>query len=295
MRTALLDFERRGVIVLFALPALLLVALVSFAPILYAVNISLYATRFLEPVRFVGLDNYLLLLQDRDAQDAIWNSITYMLGSGLVTLPLGLGLALLLNRPFRLQGLIRGILILPWVISQTVAALLWAWLLEPSYGPVNYLIASAGYEKVLFLANPDLAKYTVILANVWLSYPFPMIMLLAALKTIPDELYDAVKIDGAGRWASFRYITLPLLQSTLLSTAIMLTLLYLNMLTLIYVMTGGGPLNATETLAVRVFKDSFVFLRVGLGAALGIVIFVLNLVFSTAYISLFRHQDDVVY
>ncbi len=289
-----LNLERRGFIVLFVLPTLLLVTLVSFYPILYAFNTSLYETRFLEQVRFVGSRNYLILLQDPAVWHSIRTSLAYTFGSGLITLPLGLGLALLLNRPLRYEAILRGIIIMPWVVSQTVSALLWTWLLEPAFGPVNYLLTSSGQQKVFFLADPALAIDTVILANVWISYPFPTILLLAALKTVPPDLYEAAAIDGGGRWSCFRFITLPFLRPTLLSTAIMLTLLYLNMVTLIYIMTGGGPLAATETLSVRVFKDSFLFLRMGFASALGSVIFLLNIVFSSAYIFLLQQREDGV-
>jgi ABC-type sugar transport system permease subunit len=289
------SFERRGFIVVFALPAALLVVLVYLYPILYAVWVSLHQTQFLQLERFVGFANYARLVQDPRVGRATVNSITYMLGSVIVTVPLGLGLALMLNRPLPLFGVIRGILIAPWVISQAVAALLWTWLLEPSMGPVNYLLELSGHPKVFFLANPKLAMFTVIVANIWLSYPFPMILFLAALKGVPLELYEAVQLDGAGRWAIFRHIVFPFLRPTMLSTVILVSLLYLNMVALVYLMTGGGPLSATETLAVQAFKRSFMEFRIGLGAALGTLILVLNVVFGAGYIRLLQQQDEAIY
>ena len=295
LRTAPRSFERRGFIVVFALPATLLVLLVYVYPILYAFWVSLHQTRFLQLGQFVGLASYVSLVQDTTVRRAIFTSVAYMLASASVTLPLGLGLALMLNRPLPFLGAIRGILIAPWVISQPVTALLWTWLLESSMGPVNYLIQLSGYSKVFFLADQTLALFTVIVANIWLSYPFPMILFLAALKGVPQELYDAVQIDGAGRWATFRHIVFPFLRPTMLSTTILVSLLYLNMVALIYLMTGGGPLSATETLAVQAFKRSFMEFRIGLGATLGTLILVLNIVFGTGYIRLLQQKDEAIY
>jgi multiple sugar transport system permease protein len=288
-------FERHGFIVVFALPATLLVATVYLYPILYAFWVSLHQTQFLQLRQFAGSANYLRLVQDPTVWRATVNSVIYMMGSVIVTVPLGLGLALMLNRPLPLMGAIRGILIVPWVISQAVAALLWTWLLEPSMGPVNRLVEVMGHPKVFFLADPVLAMFTVIVVNIWLSYPFPMILFLAALKGVPPELYEAVQLDGAGRWATFRHIVFPFLRPTMLSTVILVSLLYLNMVALIYIMTGGGPLSATETLAVQAFKRSFMEFRIGLGATLGTLILVLNAVFGVGYLRLLRQQDETIY
>jgi len=289
------SLERHGFIALFSLPAALLVAVVFFYPIVYAVWVSLHETKFLQLGRFVGAANYVTLFNDPGTWRATINSITFMLGSVVVTVPLGLGLALILNRTLPLIGLLRGILVAPWVISQPVAAFLWLWLLDPSLGPVNYALQVAGHPKIQFLADPKLAMLTVILANIWLSYPFPMILFLAALRGVPAELYEAVQLDGAGRWATFHHIVFPFIRPVMLSTVILVSLLYLHMIALIYVMTGGGPLTATETLAVQAFQTSFNEFHMDLGATLGMLIFALNVVFSMAYIRLLQQRDEVVY
>jgi ABC-type sugar transport system permease subunit len=289
------DFERRGFIIVFALPAAFLVTMVYFYPILYAFWVSLHQTDFLRLEHFVGLTNYARVVGDPAVWRATVNSIVYMAGSVIVTLPVGLGLALMLNRPLPLMGVIRGILIAPWVISQAVAALLWIWLLEPSMGPVNYLIELTGHRKIFFLADPTLAMLTVIIANIWLSYPFPMILFLAALKAVPHDLLEAVQIDGAGRLVIFRHILFPFLRPTVLSTVILVSLLYFNMVALIYIMTGGGPLSSTETLAVQAFKRSFMEFRIGIGATLGTLILTLNVVFGAGYIRLLQQRDEAIY
>jgi ABC-type sugar transport system permease subunit len=219
------------------------------------------------------------------------NSLKYVVGSLAISLPLGLALALALNRELPFIHAFRTIIIAPWVVSQTVAALLWVWLLDPAYGPIGYVLKSwLRLPGILFVGSPELAMPTLILANVWLSYPLATVLLLAALQTIPPDLYEAAQIDGCSSWKCFSSVTLPLLRSTLLSTAIMLTLQYFSMVTLIFVMTGGGPVGVTRVLALRVFLEGFVNYNVGYAAAIGMVIFLLNIVFSAAYIRILRTE-----
>jgi multiple sugar transport system permease protein len=274
--------------VLFIGPAIVLVLLVSIYPVFDAMTLSLYATRYAEKVRFVGMQNYVDLIRDPVIWNAGANSLIYTLGSLFVVIPFSLGVALLLNRPSRMQGILRTIAILPWVISQTVTALLWAWLLNADFGPITYGVDALTGVRVAILASPAWAMAALIWINVWSSYPQATLLLLAALQTIPRELYEAAHIDGAGKASSFRHITLPLIKSTVLVIVIQLTLLYFNMVTLVYVFTGGGPLSSTETLALRVLKTSFEDWNLGHGAALGLIITFINLAFSLLYIRTLR-------
>lgn len=282
------SLSRHAVALLFIGPAIVLVVLVSIYPVFDAVVLSLYTTRYAEKVRFVGLQNYAQLLADPVIWRAGVNSLVYTLGSLALVIPFSLAVALLLNRPTRLQGALRTIAILPWVISQTITALLWAWLLNADFGPVTHGVDALTGVRVAILASPFWAMAALIFINVWSSYPQATLLLLAALQTIPKELYEAARIDGAGASTSFRYITLPLIRATLLVVVIQLTLLYFNMVTLVYVFTGGGPLAATETLALRVLKTSFEDWNLGRGAALGLIITVINLAFSLFYIRTLR-------
>jgi multiple sugar transport system permease protein len=252
------------------------------------VALSLYATRYAEKLRFVGLQNYADLLRDAGVWKAAGNSFVYTLGSLLVAIPFSLAVALLLNRPSPLQGMLRTIAILPWVISQTITALIWGWLLNADFGPVTYGVEALTGVRTAILASPTWAMVALIGINVWSSYPQATLLMLAALQTIPKELYEAARIDGAGGLTIFRHITMPLVRSTLLVVVIQLTLLYFNMVTLVYVFTGGGPLAATETLALRVLKTSFEDWNLGRGAALGLIITLVNLAFSLLYIRTLR-------
>lgn len=280
---------KRTVVLPYVLPCLLLVSLVSFVPIIMAVRISLYETRNLRAVKFVGFEAYERLLEDPTLLANVGNSLTYTLYSLVLSIGIGLLLAVALNRDRPYTQVFRTLVIAPWLMSQAVAAVLWLWLLNSAYGPVPYLIRKLfDLPSVTLVESVDYAMPVIILVNVWISYPLATVLLLAALKTIPAELHEAAQIDGAGTWKRFQKITLPLLYGTLLSTSILLTLQFFNMVTLIYVMTGGGPLNSTEVLSVRVFQEAFVNYKLGYASTVGMVIFALNLVFSLAYIRILR-------
>ncbi|MDR3436984.1 sugar ABC transporter permease [Telmatospirillum sp.] len=275
---------------LFIVPAVALVFLVTIYPVFDAAVLSLFETQYAEKVQFVGFDNFIHLATDPLIANALSRSLVYTLGSLAVVLPLSLGLALLLNEEFPLRGLARTVIVLPWVVSQTVVALLWAWLLNADFGPVTYLAQTLLGYRPLFLASPTAAMASTIVVNVWASYPQATLLLLAALQTIPNELYDAAKIDGTRSLQALRYVTLPLIKPTIAVVLIQLTLLYFNMVTLIYTLTGGGPMGGTETLSLRVLKTSFEDWNLGQGAALGLVITVVNFAFSLIYVLALRSR-----
>lgn len=272
----------------FIVPAVVMVFLVSIYPVFDALLLSLHQTRYAEKLRFIGAQNYVALWND----PAIWNSgvnsLVYTAGSLLLVIPLSLGLALLLNAKIPLRSTARTVIILPWVVSQTVVALLWAWLLNSDFGPITYAVQGFTGARPAILASPTGAMVALVIVNVWASYPQATLLLLAAVQTVPAELYEAARIDGASAFRRFRYVTLPLIRPTLLVVLIQLTLLYFNMVTLIYTLTGGGPLAGTETLAVRVMKTSFEDWNLGRGAALGLIITLVNLLISLVYVKTLR-------
>jgi len=276
---------------LFMSPAVLLVGFISLYPIAYALYLSLFRTRYLERLAFVGLGNYQRLYLDPAFWQNLGHSLVYVFGSLVLVLPFGLSAAILLNQPIWGRAVLRALIILPWVISQTIIALLWSWLLNPDFGPAIYLFQRMGGAKLTLLSDVQTALPTLIGVNVWGSYPMATVLLLAALQTIPPELKDAAKVDGTTRWQHFVHITLPFVQPTLLVATIMLTLLYFNMVTLILILTGGGPVGATEVLSLRAFKEGFDFWRIGFAASLGMVIFVFNVLFSLLYIRLLRQES----
>lgn len=291
LREVLKQWSRNRVALLFLLPSILLVLAVTFYPIAYAIRVSLFDTVYLNTTKFAGLQSYLKFLQDPTGRANMVNSVVYTFGSLAVAIPFGLGLALILNRPIKYRVFFRTVIIVPWIVSQIVTALVWGWLMNPQYGPIDYFIRQWFGAPFNFLGQPISAMPSLILANVWQSFPYPMLLLLAALQTVPEELYEAAKVDGAVAWQRFALITLPMIRSTALITIIMLSLRYFNMVTLPFILTGGGPVNATALMSIRVYQEAFSFFHVGFASAVAVYIFIFNLVFSVLYIKILRTES----
>lgn len=285
--------NRRARPLLYLLPTLAIIFLVALYPIYFALDISFYQTRYFQKIRFVGFDNYWQVLSDPRFHDALLATLKFGLGSLIVTIPLGLLFAVLLNRDIRFKTTFRAILFIPWALSQAVAGMLWAWVLNPSYGPAKYLFEHIGAGDFIFLSDPNWAMGTLIGINTWMSYPLATVLLLAALQTVPKELREAAIVDGCTSWSAFWRIVMPYIRSSLITTTIILSLQFFNMVTLIYVVTGGGPLGATLTLSLMVFQDGFLSFRVSTAAAIGLAMFALNIVFSLSYIRVLRHGQTL--
>ncbi len=279
---------------LFLSPAFLLILLFTCIPIVIAVHTSLYSTNYAKLVDFIGLENFKTILLSTEGWQKIFNSITYVLSSLILVLPLGIGAALLLNRELHMRTLMRLLIIIPWVLSQTVSALLWKWLLNPNFGPIVYLSMTLTGQQIDFFNTPMMARFTVTLTNVWNSFPIVLVITLAALQTIPNELYEAARVDGSTGRHAFWKLTLPLIMPTIVTVILMQSMEYFNMVTLIYVMTSGGPFGATETTSVKAFKEGFDYWHMGLGAAYSVIIFLMNVDFSIIYIRITKRQgkDD---
>ena len=273
---------------LFLSPAFLLILFSTCIPIVIAMHTSLYSTNYAKLVDFIGFENFKTILFSAEGWQKIFNSVTYVLSSLVLVLPLGIGAAVLLNREVRMRPLMRTLIIIPWVLSQTVSALLWKWLLNPNFGPIVYLSMLLTGKQIDFFNSPMMARFTVTLANVWNSFPIVLIITLAALQTIPHELYEAARVDGSTGRHSFWKITVPLIMPTVVTIILMQSMEYFNMVTLIYVMTSGGPFGATETTSVKAFKEGFDYWHMGLGSAYSVVIFLMNVIFSIAYVRLMK-------
>ncbi len=276
---------------LFLAPALLLVLLVTLIPVGYALTLSVLSTDYLDVVGFAGIEHYLRFVTESLGQRNVLASVTYIMGSLLLAIPLGLGLALLLNREFRFRTLFRTLLILPWVITLVATALLWNWLYNPQYGPINFVLRQLFGITINFLSQPNWAMFSMIVANVWQSYPYAMILILAGLQTIPADLLEAASIDGASGWRQLLSVKLPLLQNHLLVVMILLGINYFNQVTLPLILTGGGPLNATHVMSIRVYNEAFSFYHMGFASAVAVVMLLFNLVFTLIYLRVLRRES----
>ena len=275
---------------LYVLPALIVVTTVSLYPIFSAMQLSVSDTYFTKVQGFAGLKHYREILGTPAGRLYIKNSLIYTSISLIIIMPLGLLLASLLNRRIRFRRFFRTLIVMRWVVAQTIAGLIWLWVLNPNYGPLMDLVTRIGLQRIDLLSYSHTSMATLVGVNVWLQYPYAIVLILAGLQTVPRELYEVASIDGASAWTSFIRITLPLIQQILMVTAILTTILCFNMVTLILTFTGGGPFSATEVLSLRAFKEAFVFWRVGLGASYGVVILCFNIIFILWYTKILRSE-----
>jgi multiple sugar transport system permease protein len=261
---------------LFLVPALLALAMVAVYPIIALFWLSLRERILSFGIdSFVGLDHYALLLHT----PRFWNSlgVTTYFAAVSVTLEvaLGLGIALLLMEPFRGAALARALILLPWAVPTVVTAKFWDWMYHPDLGVLNFLMQQAGLPSINWLASPTAAIHAAIIADVWKMTPFAVILLMAGLAMVPRDLYLAASLDGAGRWQMFRHISLPLVRPVLLVVILFRLIDALRVFDLPYVLSGGGPADATETLSIYAYKMLFQTFQFGYGSAIGVIMFFL--------------------
>lgn len=274
------------------LPAFALVIVVTVLPVARAFQLSLHETEFLSVGEFVGLDNYLAFFTNPAGLAGIWRTIVFTVGSLALAMPIGVGLALLLNRRFKGRVLVRTLLILPWVVSQLLAGLMWRWTVSPDIGPFGFILSAINGERTDVLADPSTAMLTLILVNVWRTFPYAMVLTLAALQSIPEEIRESARVEGASAFQELRFITLPLIRSTLLIATIVLTINAVNMVDLPLVMTGGGPVNGTDLLGLRVYREAFTLNRIGFASAIAVVMFIINVLISIVYVRVLRGDKE---
>jgi ABC-type sugar transport system permease subunit len=277
--------SRAAPLIWFA-PGLGLLLLVTLYPTAVVVWLSFNRTRFYEVVGWTGLSNYVAVLTSQAFWELTVNSLTYLVGSLAIVLPLGLVSALALQSMPRSAPALRVLLLLPWTLSMGVVGCFWLWLLNPSYGPISYALQQIGFAAGLMLGDPDLALFLVILVTAWWSFPYVMVMMSAALQGIPAELYEALDIDGGGFWPRLRHVVWPHIGATLGSTALALSILYLTLITLILVLTGGGPLGATNTWSLEVFTTAFRSTDLSPSSVISVVVLAVNLLLGLLYMRL---------
>jgi multiple sugar transport system permease protein len=277
------------------IPALFFTALVLVYPLVQNLINSVREVSMVEGVgQWVGFANYVHVARDPLFLLAFRNTILYaLIGTGL-SLVIGLGLALLLNiYSGKFSTAASFLLTIPWVLSPVVAGFAWKWVLNDHFGIINYWLSSVGIIDVgtSWLGDPRAALFCVILARIWQFYPFAMVVFLAALQTIPQEQYEAAAVDGATTFRRFFYITLPNLRSVISVLLVLGVIWSFNDFNMVFVMTRGGPMNASMVLPVLVREFSFVFFDLGKGSALSIMTFGLLLVLSFLYLRVLSGRD----
>ena len=280
---------------LFIAPALAIIVAISFYPILYGFYISFtdwYLLKNPNPV-WAGLDGYNRLIHDSNILSSLITTAWWTIGTVALEYAIALPLALLLNRKFVLNGMLTGLILLPWVTPSIVAAYTWRWLLDNNYGIVHSMLQFVGIAgDRSMLSEPSRALPILIGISAWKGAPFMAVALLATMKSIPDELYDAAALDGASVWRRFTDITMPLLRQVSVVISLVLGILAFYSFDLVWVITKGGPGDATQLIGVYLFRMFFERLEFSYAATIGVGMLVLLSVFSSGYLRLLQRGKD---
>lgn len=290
-----LRFERIAQL-LFLLPAVLFLLLFFGYPVVKNIVMSFQAyttsTFYTGEAPWVGLANYASVVSSQLFGTAMLNTALFTIGSILGQFVLGLLLALFFRRNFPLSGLLRSLLLLPWLLPLIVSSAVWKWMLDQDSGVVNQFLGTFGIPSVPWLTSPAVALITVIAVNIWIGIPFNTTILYGGLQDIPTELYEAAALDGATGWKAFWAITWPMLRPVVSVTLVLGVVYTIKVLDIILGLTNGGPANATQTIATQSYDLSFKQFDFGQGAALSNILIVISALFAIVYLRLNRKAVD---
>lgn len=278
-------------------PSVIMVALIYFYPMLNGFWQSLHFFMRLQPwnYHFTGLENYIKAFSSREFWIALRTSLIWTVGGVTFSYLLGLIAALLLNDKFKGRGIYRAVLLLPWVVPPVVAGTSWMWMYADQDGIINLTLRNLGIidKPIYWLSKTGLAMVSAIIVYVWRSFPFMMITVLAALSGIPDDIYEAGRIDGASTWQLMRYITFPLIIPISVIATVLASIWAFNDFGTVFVLTGGGPAGSTTTLILHAYKEAFQRYNVGYGTSLAMIAMVLMLGVGAFYLRLQAKQQDM--
>ena len=285
--------RRRWADYLYVAPALLVMLIVIGWPIVYTVYVSLFNTTarntrgiFPQSDTYVGLQNYRDILTRDEFWQITQNTFVWTIWSTIGAFALGFGAALVVQREFIGRGIVRAILLIPWVISFVSAAYVWRWLYHSDFGLISGTLQDWGLieRDLILLDNIHRVLPALIVVNVWKEFPFVMIMMLAGLQTVPDQLMRAARIDGANAWSRFWHVTAPHLRGIILITTLLLFVVNLNSFGLVWIMTGGGPANASELWITEIYSIAFRSVRFGEASAFSVILFLFMMIFGFFYV-----------
>jgi ABC-type sugar transport system permease subunit len=293
-RQRLTSKQRFGLLLIA--PSFIIILGLMIYPLFYSLGISFFNLHITAPwlgTTFVGLKNYISVIVDPDMHSALMHTlILAAIGIGL-GIPISLFFALILNKKFPMRGLVRGILIIPWVIPGSVQGLLWSRIFDSHYGALNGILIQLGViqDPVTWLLNPARALFLIAFASLWGAVPMMTLLYLAGLQSIPDELSDACHVDGANWWGYMRYIVVPLLLPITLINLVLRTIDAFTMFDLVYVLTGGGPAGATQVTGYYLYQAAFTKLNYGYASALAWLIAITVTLLAVFY-SRFTLKED---
>jgi len=272
------------------IPTFIPIVLLTYIPISKGLimafqNYNLYD---LSNIHFIGFKNFQEVFSDTSFNflHILLNTFVWVMGSLFFQFVLGFVLALLMTKPFKGRGLYSGLVFYPWALSAFAIGLIWAWMFNGQFGIINDILKKIGliHQNIGFLSDPKYALISVIIANIWCGIPFFAIMLLAALQSVPSEIYEAAEIDGAGYFKKLFHITIPYIKPTIINTAILRTIWIMNSPEIIYAMTSGGPANSTNILATQMISKIYNFYDYGQSSAIGLVIMSILIIYTIIYL-----------
>jgi multiple sugar transport system permease protein len=275
-------------------PLVLIMLLVIGYPLLNTVRLSLTNMSIIgSPSRFTGLHNYLTVLQDARFQASLGRSVLWLLGNMVAVTVLAFGAALLLNRGGWLARRARVWLMFPWVIPTVAVAIIWQWLLNANYGVINYILQTTNLitKPLNVFGKPATSLAGLVLINAWHWFPLSAVIIFGALQTIPQEVYEAAKVDGANAWQTFWRITFPMLDKVLFALGLVGTLWTFNIIDTIYLITKGGPADASMTAPVYIYDQAFKAFRAGQAAAASVLSILVLALFAALYIRFARPKE----
>jgi multiple sugar transport system permease protein len=284
--TLIHTFRKHQIAYLFLLPTAVLVLGFLISPIFSGTIMSFYKAKLSGDVRFVGFQNFANLFREARFLNNVKLSVLYVVGNLLLSTPLAYLAAILITRKMGATRFFRGIFLLPWIIAPVVSSLLVLSLVDPARGLVTAIVRAITGKGVVILADPTLAMLTVILHSFWRSFPFMMLFLAAGLASIPDEFYEAAKVDGANGWQRFWHVTFPMTRLHLSMVMLVISMWTVQDTETVYALTAGGPGYSTEVLAVRMMKDAFVNFNMYVGSVIGVQLILLSIFFMFVYLRL---------
>lgn len=281
---------------MFVVPAVIYVLLFFGYPIVKNLTMSFqdYTTKtfFTGEAPWVGIENYVTAITSNLFGPSLLNTALFTAGSLIGQFIIGLALALFFQKKFPLSSIMRALLLLPWLLPLIVASATWRSILDQDSGILNRFLGVFGIDAVPWLTSPDVALIAVIVVNIWVGIPFNVTLLYGGLQDIPEELYEAASLDGATGWKAFWHITLPNLRAVISVTLVLGVVYTLKVLDVILGLTGGGPANATQTIAIRSYQTSFIDFEFGVGAAFSNILILISLVFAIIYLRGTRKAVD---
>jgi ABC-type sugar transport system permease subunit len=279
---------------LYIVPAFLIYTSIVIFPTLYSIYISFFKWNGVSPKVFVGLQNYIYLFdEDRIFLRSLRNNFLWIVLTLLITVAIAMGLALLFNRNFKGRAFFRSYFYFPYTLSIILVAIVWRKMYDPSNGFINEFLRSGGLDSLTgqWTADPNIALFCVFVAAAWQSVGQPMILFLAGLQTLPVEVLEAAKIDGAGKIRGFFYITVPLLKETFVIVLATQIITSMKVFDIIMGMTAGGPANSTQTLATYMYSQSFLWAHWGRGTAISVVMLVIMMLIVVPYIAFTARRE----